>query len=479
MKNSKFKRLLCLFIVTVMLMSGMSWIVSANEDMYSSWAEWDILMAWDVYKLGNEGTYSNFRGGFTWMKFTPVLGSLSAKFGIEVEWTEKDEYSYTRGETVEDLYIIISEALEIEEPGEALDYFIENDLIKGRAKGDYQLDKTCTTEEMIIFSVRVYEHIIRQLGEDSKGFFWKVTGENNTVYLLGSIHISDGSLYPLNKAIEDAFAGSGNFVVEVHDDQSDEDWEYYFSKGLISDGTTIADYLDPVVYELYVFTCEYLGIKKEAYDYLQPWLAEFELGYLLYAMTSEDDNIDDLYDNLDALIALGIESHFMPRAISGGKNILQLESIRHQADFLSSFSPELQEVLLFWTLVDFYELITGEPFFDDNYIDEDAEEIEGEDEKIEEETDIDRLLYNVWKTGDEKAMIELNGIDEETDDEILNEYNYIMLTKRNIAMVEKIIEYLTGGEGDYFVVVGAAHMVGRSGIVQLLIDAGYTVERVK
>ncbi|MCL1858960.1 MAG: TraB/GumN family protein [Oscillospiraceae bacterium] len=46
-------------------------------------------------------------------------------------------------------------------------------------------------------------------------------------------------------------------------------------------------------------------------------------------------------------------------------------------------------------------------------------------------------------------------------------------------MVEKIIEFLTEGEDDYFVVVGAAHMVGRDGIVKLLIKAGYKVERIK
>jgi len=479
MKNSTLKRLLSLFIVIVMLISGSSQMtVSASggppdgvqiTDMYSPWAYWDIYMAQNVYNLGNEGTYSNFKGGFTWMKFTPVLGSIAAKFGIDMEWAEKEEYAFTRGETIEALYSIIIEVLELEEPAKAIDYFAFHELITGRSFKDYQLDKKCTTEEMIVFSVRVYDHIVHRLKLDSKGFFWKVTGESNTIYLLGSIHISDGSLYPLNPKIEAAFNGSEYLVLEITPDQSDEDMEYYMTKGMILDGSTIKDYIDPDVYELYEWVCQTLGMEKEVYDKLQPWMAESLLGYLAYAMTSEYDDIDSLLNNLEEMDLLGIESHFTQRAMNGEKIMIQLESARHQADFLSSFSPELQEFMLFWVLVDFYEFFTGESIFDDDFYEEN------------ERTTAVESLYNtleIWKKGDEKALIKIIGLDVEWEHPIDIEYNYIMLTLRNIAMVEQILEFLND-DADYFIVVGAAHMFGKDGIVQLLIDEGYKVERVR
>jgi len=442
---------------------GYEWISMNGQ------SAWDIYMAQNVYGLGNASTYSKLGNAFTWTKFEPVLKSFTQKFGKTITYkapANKENY-ITKGDVISYLHDIVTAALKIKKPGKAIDYFVKNGLINISENGNYPLDDKCAGDEMIVLAVRVYEYICYELKLDSKGFFWKVTGKNNTVYLLGSIHITDGSLYPLNKEIEKAFDSSQHYVVEVLDNPSDADWEYYDSKAYITNGKTIKSYLDPDIYDFYVMVCENLGIEKSIYNYLQPWYAQFELAYLAYAMTSENDTVEDAYDNLSAMSALGIEEHFMTRAKNSGKDLIQLESIRHQADFLSSFSRDLQEVMLFWTLVDFYEIFTGEPFFDD----EDYTQNSSADSLI---SDLD-----IWKKGDEKALIKANGIDVEYDDPIFNEYNDIMLTKRNKAMVKKIIEFLTKGKDDYFVVVGAAHMLGNEGIVQLLIDAGYTVERIK
>jgi uncharacterized protein YbaP (TraB family) len=54
-----------------------------------------------------------------------------------------------------------------------------------------------------------------------------------------------------------------------------------------------------------------------------------------------------------------------------------------------------------------------------------------------------------------------------------------LLDKRNVGMTDKIKGYLTDeGKETYFIVVGAAHFVGEKGIVQLLENEGYTVDKV-
>jgi len=51
-----------------------------------------------------------------------------------------------------------------------------------------------------------------------------------------------------------------------------------------------------------------------------------------------------------------------------------------------------------------------------------------------------------------------------------------LFTERNIDMADNVAGFLKG-QGTYFVVVGAGHMVNDDGIVSLLQKKGYNVER--
>ncbi|MGA2330770.1 MAG: TraB/GumN family protein, partial [Syntrophales bacterium] len=52
-----------------------------------------------------------------------------------------------------------------------------------------------------------------------------------------------------------------------------------------------------------------------------------------------------------------------------------------------------------------------------------------------------------------------------------------LIYKRNRNMAQKIEGYLKTN-GTYFVVVGAVHLLGDKGIIQLLKDKGYSVEQL-
>ena len=175
MRNKMLKRVLgfIMSVAIVITVAPAAFAASPPEgaqitDIYSPWAEFDIFMAREAYGLGNEGTYSNFRGGVTGMKFEQMFVSLAAAFDLEsyLFFNKLDEY-LTRGTVIAILYELISEVAEIEREDIiynsellAVDYFVENGLIKGRSPGDYQLDEICTVQEMIVFSVRVYEHLV-------------------------------------------------------------------------------------------------------------------------------------------------------------------------------------------------------------------------------------------------------------------------------------------------------------------------------
>ena len=450
------------------LMIAMRIIDNLVEDPID-WA-WDIFMAQNVYNLGGENIYKNLEESFAWGEFIPVYDSLAEKLGIDAYGVDTRETDLmTRDEIIIALYAFIVWSLDIENPAliTAFDYFVTNGLIEGR----FNIKKTCTVEEMLGLSVRVYEYIIHELGFESTGFFWQVTGGKNTVYLLGSVHIGESEMYPLNNKIEKAFDSSSHLVLERDfDSDTQADHDYYYDKAIIKNGKTIKDYLDPEIYEIYALLCEVFGFEPDFYNYIYPWyawlevLSNIESGIILAG--DDFESVDDIYDSYFEAAILGIDYHFEFKSVFQDKDIIGLETAKSRADMLSSFSPELQEELLVEEIVYILYLLG---FFDD--MTEDPDDTPSSDGYYD--------LFDIWKRGDEKALIEMNGIDVEIDDPLFAEFNYKMLTERNYQMFEKILKFLTSGEGDYFVVVGAAHMVGSDGLVKLLTDAGYTVERIK
>lgn len=73
----------------------------------------------------------------------------------------------------------------------------------------------------------------------------------------------------------------------------------------------------------------------------------------------------------------------------------------------------------------------------------------------------------------------VKGIDDEGD-ESFQEFDKKMWEERDNNMTEKIKEYLVDSENTYFVVVGAGHMVGDTGIITQLEEEGiYEIVQVK
>ncbi|MCL2060794.1 MAG: TraB/GumN family protein [Oscillospiraceae bacterium] len=488
MNKKNVKRLLSIVITIAMAMftatavfaSGpqtfgapMSALAGAQiTDIYSSWAEGDVYMAQHVYGLGAEGTYSNYRGGLSAQKFAPVFESLGAAL-------KADSAAYdvtgsgagallTREQVVESLYSLLPGS-GAGGAGGAVDYFVDAGILLGRAGGDLQLSEICTVEEMLSLAARVYDHAIYEAGNYSTGFFWVVEGAANTVYLLGSIHLSDESMYPMSKPIEVAFAGSSNLVVEADiAEVSEEDTALIMGMGYLdpSEGVTIADFLTAETYALYVDVCEALGMPAEFYDYIQPWMANnFLTAYLMSAGDAQA---------MEESSAMGIDMYFLQKAYASGKNLLQLESIQFQMELFASYSYELQEMLLL-------ELLnTALPPADGDGGDDSGSSDDGHGQA----TDLSVLLQaalEAVKAGDEETLILLFGIDMEYDDPLLIEYNNKMFLERDIGMTEKIVGFLEDGvdRGDYFIVVGAAHYLSKTGVVAQLSELGYEVTRVK
>ena len=93
-------------------------------------------------------------------------------------------------------------------------------------------------------------------------------------------------------------------------------------------------------------------------------------------------------------------------------------------------------------------------------------------------------MYALWLSGATDELLAFIEADEEPDPAeyppelitMAEDFNRAMGPDRNEGMSKKALEYLASGKTVFFA-VGAAHMLGEEGLVQLLTEAGCTVER--
>lgn len=276
---------------------------------------------------------------------------------------------------------------------------------------------------------------------------YKVTDtQGNVIWLFGSIHVGKDYFYPLPGYVTDAYESAEALAVECDIVAFETDVSAQMSalQPLIyTDGTTISDHIPEELYTASVEIMEGYGIYSSVLDYYRPSL-----------WFSFIDNI--LYEQLGVNSELGIDMHFLNRAHTEGKEILEVESVQFQYSMLANFSEELQ-ILLLESSVEGYHA---------------AEETEKE--LME--------LVEAWASGDEAVIGALlnEEAEFESDEEALlyQEYNDAMITTRNLSMADFAEEMLESGK-EVFICVGAAHVVGEGAVAQLLSERGYTVEIVR
>ncbi|WP_161568379.1 TraB/GumN family protein [Anaerobacillus alkaliphilus] len=272
----------------------------------------------------------------------------------------------------------------------------------------------------------------------SKGVFYEITYGENTVYLLGSIHIGLPNLYPLHEKVEAAYQNSEYLVVEINSNDIDpmEMMEVMFEIGVYQDGTTIQDHISPDLYEELLGTISELGLNEETVTIFKPWL----LADMLEST---------LLENAGFSLELGIDQYFLSKAEIEKKEILSLETIHDQLNLYSMLLPESQEKALKATIED-----------QDNTI-----------KQIEE-------LMEMWKHGDIHGLSKLRTIEEDESGDVVD-YFYALTDKRDKEMTAKIEDFLKNGQSEtFFVVVGALHLVGENSIIDLLKQQGYEVTKV-
>jgi uncharacterized protein YbaP (TraB family) len=268
-----------------------------------------------------------------------------------------------------------------------------------------------------------------------KSFLWEIQSEKGNSYLFGSVHLLKEEHYPLKKVIEDSFEQSDVLVLEI--DLSGENLikagMYMLQKGKYQEDETLKDNISDKTYQLLKEKAESMKMNFEWLIGWKPWMVAFQI-------------LERKLINLGFKPLQGVDLYFLKKA-EGKKEIQGLETVELQVGLFENFSKEESEKFLLSTIMQTDQL----------------------------EKEMDKMI-TAWSTGDVETM-------EKTMTETIQEYPELeafykkLNDDRNVRMVEKIIPLLKTNK-KYFIVVGAIHMVGKNGIVQLLKNKGYTVNQL-
>ncbi len=262
---------------------------------------------------------------------------------------------------------------------------------------------------------------------------WAVHGARNTVYLAESVHLLRSGESTLPPAFDRAYAASSTIVMELDlsrlDTATMQSW--MLAHGMLPEETTLRQSVGDRLYQRVAAESGRLGLPIESLQRFEPWVVALTLADLEYLKLGYDPE-------------QGVERQIERRAERDGKEIRGLETLDEQLGQLEHLTPDQQSRFLDLTV----------------------------DEMHEAERDTDDLL-SAWRAGDTRKLAELLSGDYQTFPELYR----ALVTDRNARWMPQIEGFLEA-DHDYLVIVGALHLVGPGGLLELARRDGLSVTPV-
>jgi uncharacterized protein YbaP (TraB family) len=290
---------------------------------------------------------------------------------------------------------------------------------------------------LLLVCLVVLPHMAAQDAPSAPGktaLFWKASSGENVTYLLGSIHIGSKDLYPLPREVEDAFESSTALVVEVDVNHLDKQKIQALlpEEGLYPGDDLLWNHVSRETKEIVEQFCSTYGIPAERLAKMKPWVVAITAAVIPMIKSG-------------MVPELGIDKYFLDKADKSRdkKRVVEIESAEWQLKLLSGFADDVQEKFLVGAM----EEGTRMP------------------ERI-------KQIEEVWLSGDADRL-----------DKLMSEsfrspgISKALLQDRNPHMADVAEQFLNGKQQAFFI-VGAAHMVGKDGLVSILEKRGYKVEQV-
>lgn len=263
---------------------------------------------------------------------------------------------------------------------------------------------------------------------------WVVEKDGKRLYLGGTIHLLRKKDHPLPEVFHRAYADSKRVVFELPPDDNNNDKAVARMREL---GVYYGDVGVDKHVSLETLNSFRKWLKKhdlpfEPFRMMRPWLLALTIS------TTE-------YQSIGAESEYGVDHYFEKKAKKDRKRTAGLETVEFQLNIFAGMNAELQEKLLLQTLAEVEAI--GKNFDD---------------------------LLHAWRVGDADWIQQFMYRDADAFPDLMEEF----LIKRNRSWVKPVMEYLKNGPTT-FVLVGAGHLGGEQGLIELLRKEGCTIEQLR
>jgi len=262
---------------------------------------------------------------------------------------------------------------------------------------------------------------------------WAIHGEHNTVYLAGSVHLLKADDAGLPSAFDLAYSHSRKLVMEIDLGNLNplDAAGWMMEHGMLPGGTTLRERIGDARYQRVAGEASRLGMPAQLLGQFQPWVIGMQLLQMQY---------QQLGFEADA----GVEQQLEHRAQADGKPVSGLETVAEQLAVLGGLSDDDQ--------ARFLDMIVGQ---------------------LHDVGSDTQTVITAWRTGNAARLAGLLG-DEYKSFPVLYRS---LVSDRNRRWMPKI-EQLLQEDQDAFVVVGALHLVGDGGLLELARRDGYRPEQL-
>jgi uncharacterized protein YbaP (TraB family) len=262
---------------------------------------------------------------------------------------------------------------------------------------------------------------------------WKVTSDESTVYIGGTIHILAPQDYPLPKEYGQAFALAETIVFETDMQavNSPQFQQQMMATMSYKKGRSLSDDLSPEIYTALVSHLTRRDMSIAQFSMLKPSLVAIMLSMMeLRTLGFTSIGVDQFYANL---------------ATEKGKKQQWLESPDQQLAFLANLGLGEEDALIEYSLRDIKKMpqMIGE-------------------------------LRSSWREGDVEKMTQLNIVPFKAE---YPQIYHDLLVARNDDWLPQIQRMLSDAPVE-LILVGSLHLAGPDSVLAKLTAKGYTVEKL-
>jgi uncharacterized protein len=270
-----------------------------------------------------------------------------------------------------------------------------------------------------------------------RAFLWEVTrpgAPDKPLYLTGSVHLGRPGQFVFPPSMEAALARSQALVVELDPDKAppQQTQQLVMRLGLFSPPDTLSAHLSPETRALLPEALQRVGLPAPAVERMRPWLVSITISVLEMQKAGYSE-------------AGGIDRLLLTKS-RGSKRIVELETLDGQMNMLAGFPDELQDLML------------------------------REQLKNSEMTAVSMAqVATAWEGGDPDVLAKV--LFTQKDDPVYKPFYEALFFTRNRQMADKMAALLDSPE-THFVVVGAGHLVGEGGLLDLMARKGFQVRQL-